>query len=218
MGVKLAHILLRLLWAPRGESQGCPGQEPPPAPRPVGPPLTRDGRKGGSTRRARRSSQLTCRKKGCLCGQSAPKRANISRSVAPSETPSALGPCPLHPDTPGGSALSPLNGPRPTCTSAASPGPPPIRWLGFRFRNCRTRAGGEGLGRRYRLLPSGPRGWGKVRKGSWLVLGALECGLHLLTPSGFPRFGPMAPSPQSLCWHHPRAHSWGSNSQSGWGA
>ena len=57
-----------------------------------------------------------------------------------------------------------------------------------------------------------------MRKGSWLAVGALECGLHLLTPSGFSRFGAMAPSPQSLCWHHPRAHSWGSNSQPGWGA
>lgn len=57
----------------------------------------RQGRKGGSMRRARRSSQLMCRKKGCRC------------------------------------------------TSAASPGPPPIRWLGFRFRNFLTRSRASGV-------------------------------------------------------------------------
>lgn len=57
----------------------------------------RDGLIGGSTRQARRSSQLICRKKGCLC------------------------------------------------TSAASPGPPPIRWLGFRFRNFLTRSRASGV-------------------------------------------------------------------------
>ena len=88
VGVKLAHVLLRLLWAPGREDQRRPGRgprgphpptthsttsptslapTPPPAPWPARPPLTREGRKGGSTRRARRSSQLTCRKKGCLC-------------------------------------------------------------------------------------------------------------------------------------------------------
>lgn len=67
VGVKLAHVLLRLLWVPGREGQRHPGKGPPPTPRPAVPPLTREGRKGGSTRRARRSSQLTCRKKGCLC-------------------------------------------------------------------------------------------------------------------------------------------------------
>lgn len=88
VGVKLAHVLLRLLWAPGREDQRRPGRgprgphpppthsttsptspapTPPPAPWPARPPLTREGRKGGSTRRTRRSSQLTCRKKGCLC-------------------------------------------------------------------------------------------------------------------------------------------------------
>lgn len=120
---------------------------PPAAPGPAGPPLTRDGLIGGSTRQARRSSQLICRKKGCLCGYRAPKHPVISTSLAHRETPCTLRPC-LPPGAFGGSALPPPGAPRPTCTSAASPGPPPIRWLGFRFRNCRARAEGEALGER----------------------------------------------------------------------
>lgn len=54
----------------------------------------------------------------------------------------------LHPSPLWGSALFPEGAPRPTCTSAASPAPPPMRWLGFRFRNCRTRMEGKGLGER----------------------------------------------------------------------
>lgn len=116
------------------------GRGPPPTSGPVGPPLTRQGRKGGSTRRARRSSQLMCRKKGCLCGYSAPKHATSSPPPWLPQELSAL------------TAPTPRGDPRPTCTSAASPGPPPIRWLGFRFRNCRTRAEGEGLGEGYCLV------------------------------------------------------------------
>ena len=77
--------------------------------------------------------------------------------LAPLETPSALRPCPLSIQAPWELSLAPHDGF--TCTSAASPGPPPIRWLGFRFRNCRTRAEGQGLRQSYR--PSIQKGGGE---------------------------------------------------------
>lgn len=73
-GIKLAHVLLRLLWADQ-IGEGSEGTKmrvlhlPPTTGHcPLGLLLTRQGLKGGSTRRARRSSQFMCRKKGCLCG------------------------------------------------------------------------------------------------------------------------------------------------------
>lgn len=62
-------------------------------------------------------------------------------------------------------APSPPSGPRLTCTSAASPRPPPIRWLGFRFKNCGTEAEGRAWGRYYHLAWGG---WGKTRLGGAL--------------------------------------------------
>lgn len=88
--------------------QGASEMGPPPGPGPAGPPLTRDGLIGGSTRQARRSSQLMCRKKGCLCGYRAPKHPVISTSLAHRETPCALRPC--LPPAPLGAPPYPLLG------------------------------------------------------------------------------------------------------------
>lgn len=105
-----------------------------------------------------------------------------------------------------------------TCTSAASPGPPPIRWLGFRFRNCRTKAEGQGLGQSY-----GPsvlrwaRGRGRVTRGLWVVVGALEYGLPtdtLRISKVWSKGTPFSTKPLQRCLVAgiaPRANSWGYN-------
>lgn len=134
-GVKLADVFLRLLrgWggggrqvvgAPMGAPNAhpahptCPVVVPPPPP----PCHTRQGLKGGSSRRASRSSQLMWRKKGCFCGQrdGGGHQAGIWGGGHPPGT---------HP-------------PACTCTSAASPGPPPTLWLGFLLRNWKRKKGG----------------------------------------------------------------------------
>lgn len=117
-GVELAHVLLRLL---RGTWWLLPQgpQNIPSLPPP--PPHTRQGLKGGSSLRASRSSQLMWRKKGCFCG--------IWGCQA------GFGGCPLAPPA------HPC-----TCTSAASPGPPPTLWLGFRLRNWKRNRDRDGNG------------------------------------------------------------------------
>ena len=150
-----------------------------------------------------------------------PSNMPTCQTQAPLKTPSALRPRPLSIQAPWELSLPPHDGF--TCTSAASPGPPPIRWLGFRFRNCRTRAEGQVSGRvtdRAFRKGVGNSDTGVVgcggSSGVWSPP-ADTLRISKVWSKGTP-FSTKPLQRSLVAGIAPRGNSWGCNLQSGWGA
>lgn len=125
-----------------------------------------------------------------------PSNMPTFQTLAPLETPSALRPHPLHPSTLGAQ-------PAPSrwfhLHISSIPGAPSNPLVRIPLQELQDKGRGSGSQAELQTECS-ERGWRKVTWGLGVVVGALECGLPLLTPSRFPRFGPKAPpSPRILC-------------------